>query len=349
MSMDLTAKTGAAFASTPAGKSEDMLMKRAIKTLTVVTGLAALLGAAPASAAGINWASVPGKQVVLFYPGQSSWEWSLTNNDMSGADDFRKGKDCAVCHIGEEKDMGPQIVSGKPRVFKGGEKPSIEPTPIAGKPGAIAATVKVANDGTNLYVHLDFNEGTQPDAKQDPVATKVTVMFNDGKVAEANRGGCWAACHDDQAAMPSAQGSQRTMYLPKTRAKLTRQGGGDTLAAADQLAKLKADGYQLEYWQALLNPGQPAKAAAEIVFDKRAAAGSGIVTAEATQSGGVWSVTIGRPLAAAAPFSAIAAGSTYSLGFAIHAGHTAHRFHYVSYPRTMVLNSGSADLVAVKQ
>ena len=35
--------------------------------------------------------------------------------------------------------------------------------------------------------------------------------------------------------------------------------------------------------------------------------------------------------------------------FAIHAGHTAHRFHYVSYERSLMLNSGTADLVAVKQ
>ena len=72
---------------------------------------------------------------MLFYPGQASWEWALTPSDMSGADDFRKGKDCAICHIGEEATMGPQIVTGKPRMFKTGEKPSIEPTPIPGKPG----------------------------------------------------------------------------------------------------------------------------------------------------------------------------------------------------------------------
>jgi cytochrome c-type protein NapC len=330
--------------------NEDMPMKSAIKIFTVVAGLGALLGAAPAHAAGINWSSVPGKEVVLFYPGQSSWEWALTNADMSGADDFKKGKDCATCHIGEEKDLGPQIVTGKPRVFKTGERPSIEPTPIPGKPGSVAATVKVANDGTNLYVHLEFNEGTQPDAKQDPAnATKVTVMFDDGKVPEAGRGGCWAACHDDLTGMPSAGGATRTMYLSKTHAKLTRQGAGDTLAAPDVLAKQKADGYQLEYWQALLNPGQPAKATTQIVFDKRAVASQAIVTAEATQSGGVWSVTLSRPLNAAAPFSAIAAGTTYHIAFAIHAGHTARRFHYVSYGRSLVLNSGNADLVAVKQ
>ena len=325
-------------------------MNRAIKTFTVVAGLGALLGMTPAHAAGINWASVPGKEVVLFYPGQSSWEWALTNADMSGADDFKKGKDCSTCHIGEEKDMGPQIVTGKPRVFKAGEKPSIEPTPIPGKPGAVPATVKVANDGTNLYVHLEFNPGTQPNANQDAANdTKVTVMFDNSKVPEANRGGCWAACHDDLTGMPSADGATRTMYLSKTHAKLTRKGAGDMLAAPDALAKQKADGYQLEYWQAMLNPGQPAKADNQIVFDKREVVTPTIVTAEATQTGGVWSVTISRPLNAAAPFTPIAAGTTYYVAFAIHAGHTAKRFHYISYARSLVLNSGNADLVAVKQ
>jgi cytochrome c-type protein NapC len=149
--------------------------------------------------------------------------------------------------------------------------------------------------------------------------------------------------------MPSAGGAQRTMYLPKSRAKLTRQGGGDTLAAPDALAKLKADGYQLEYWQAVLNPGQPARASTQIVFDQRAEQKPGIAVAEATNSGGAWSVTISRPLAAAAPYSAISPGTKYYLAFAIHSGHTAHRFHYVSYERSFVLDSGSADLVAVRQ
>ncbi len=324
-------------------------MSQFFRPIAVAAGVAGLLAGPAAQAAGINWAAVPGKEVVLFYPGQSSWEWALTPGTMSGAEDFRKGKDCATCHIGEEATMGPQIVTGAPRVFKTGEKPAIEPTPIPGKPGAIAATVKVANDGASLFVHLDFKTGAQPNAGQDPNDTKVTVMFNDGRVAEANRGGCWAACHDDQTAMPSAAGASRTMYLPKSRARLTRQGGGDTLAAPDALAKLKADGYQLEYWQAILNPGQPARANTEIVFDKRTDMSPGIAAAEATGSGGAWSVTISRPLAAAAPYSAITAGTKYFVAFAVHTGHTAHRFHYVSYERLLVLDSGAADLVAVHQ
>jgi hypothetical protein len=48
--------------------------------------------------------------------------------------------------ISEEKDMGPQMVSGKPRVFKPARshrRADADP----GKPGTILATVKVANTG----------------------------------------------------------------------------------------------------------------------------------------------------------------------------------------------------------
>ena len=320
-----------------------------LRHTAAAAALAALLVSPVARAAGIDWAKVPGKDITVFYPGQSSWEWALTPSDMSGADDFRKGKDCATCHIGEEKDLGPQIVTGQPRTFKTGQKPSIEPTPIAGKPGALPVKVQVANDGTDLFVRLTFAEGNQPNANQDPAyATKVSVMFNDGKVPEANRGGCWAACHDDLTGMPSAAGATRTMYLPRTRAKLTRQGGGDALKGPDDLGKLRADGYQLEYWQAMMNPGQAPKAVTQVVFDKRNDAPN-IISADASFAGGTWTVTIKRPLTPPAPFSPIVAGATYYLAFAIHSGHTAHRFHYVSYERSMVLNSGNADLVAVKQ
>ena len=316
----------------------------------VIPALAALLAAGSAHAA-VDWASVPGKDVALFYPGQSSYEWALTAGDMSGATAFRtEGKDCAACHIGEEKDMGEHTVVNKARTFKTGEKPSIEPTPIAGKPGSIPATVKFANDGTNLMVHIDFKEGTQPDAKQDPAfATKVTVMFSASKVPQFNRMGCWSACHDDAASMASAAGAARTKYLPNTHAKLSRQGGGDALKPAAELAAMKADGYFLEYWQARVNPGAPAQAAAGTVFDKRTETKPSPVTAEATFANGTWSVTLTRKLAGGADAISFAPGGKYQVGIAIHAGHTAQRFHYVSFERSLVLDSGAADFVAVKK
>jgi hypothetical protein len=321
-----------------------------LKSLALLAGLTGLAGASNAHAAAIDWGGVPGKDVVLFYPGQASWEWSLTPDDMSGATKFRQeGKSCVDCHDGEEKAMGEHLVSGKPRLFKTGQKPSIEPTPIAGKPGSITATVKFANDGTNLYVHLDVRDGTQPDARQDPaVATKVTVMFSKALASDVARGGCFAACHDDMTAMASADGATRTHYLAATHAKLTRQGAGDALKPDADLAKLKADGYFLEDWQARINPAQAAKPTGYVVFAKRDEA-SLPLTADGTSANGVTSVTLSSKLAPGGGFLGFAPGTTYRVAFAVHDGHAAGRFHYISLERTLVIDSGTADFVAVKK
>jgi cytochrome c-type protein NapC len=314
-------------------------------------GLAGMLSAPGAHAAGIDWAGIPGKDIVLFYPAQSSWEWALTADDMSGATKFRQeGKSCVECHDGEEKGMGTNLVSGKPRTFKKGDpKPSIEPTPIAGKPGFITASVKFANDGTNLYIHLDVKDGTQPDVKQDPAdATKVTVMFSKATTSDVVRGGCFAACHDDMAGMASAGGSTRTHYLPATHAKLTRQGAGDALKPDADLAKLKADGYFLEDWQARLNPGAPAQPKGFVVFAKREQA-SLPLTAEGTTANGVTSVTLSGKLTPGGEFIGFAPGTIYRVAFAVHDGHAAGRFHYVSLEHTLTIDSGAGDFVAVKK
>ena len=115
------------------------------------------------------------------------------------------------------------------------------------------------------------------------------------------------------------------------------------------MAKLQASGYSLEYWQARLNSGAKATAVAGTIFDKREELKTSAVTAEASFADGTWSVTLARPLVAGAPYKDIVAGKTYTIGFAIHAGHTAKRFHYVSFERTMVLDAGAGDFVAVKK
>ena len=308
-----------------------------MKALTPSLAVLAILATAPAYA--VDWSKVPGKDITMLYPAQSSYEWVLTTADHSGGGKIREGKNCHECHIGEENTMGDLLVSGKKN----------EPTPIAGKPGSLKAVVKFAHDDKNLYVHLDFTPGIQPNAKMDTAfETKVTMILNDGGVAESNRFGCWAACHDDAQGMASGADGERTKYLLKTRAKVTRQGGGDALKSPDELAALKTAGYQLEYWQARLNPGAKAVAAAGTIFDKREELKNPAVTADATLADGTWSVTLARPLTAGAPYKDIVAGKTYTVGFAVHAGHTAHRFHYVSFERTMVLDSGTADFVAAK-
>lgn len=310
-----------------------------MKTSTAAIALLGMLASAPAFA--VDWSTVKGQDVMMLYPGQSSYEWVLTPSEHSGGFKIREGKNCHECHVGEENAMGADLVSGKKN----------EPTPIPGKPAFVKANIKFAHDDKEMFVHLDFAPGSQPDAKMDPKAdTKVTMMLEDGGVPESNRFGCWAACHDNLSSMPSDGGADRTMYLFKTRAgKLGRQGAPDGNVPDDELAKLKAAGYELEYWQARLNPGAKAEAVGGTIFDKRSEVPGAPVTADATFANGTWSVTLSRPLKAGAPFHDLVPGKTYTIGFAIHAGHTAKRFHYVSMERTLVLDSGTADFVAAKQ
>lgn len=311
-------------------------MKTSIGFMGAAVGLAVILGAS-ASIAAPDWTKATAKSVPLFYPGQSSWEWALTTADHPGADKFKAGKNCAGCHDGDEKTMGALMASGKKN----------EPSPIAGKPGSLDAKVQFAHDADNLYVRITFAEGAQPNAKMDAAnATKVTMMINGGGVAEASRAGCWGMCHDDSAGMPSGGAGSRTMYLNKTRAQLSRQGGGDALKPAAALDALKAGGYELEYWQAHLNPGAAPVAGSGVIFDKRVEVKPTDVTVQGSDSGGTVSVTLSRKLNAGPGHVAIVPGKRYTVAFAVHAGHTAKRFHYVSFERSLVLDQGAADFVA---
>ena len=310
-----------------------------IKVRSLVSLLTlAVLWSLPAAHA-IEWAKVPGKDITLFYPAQMSWELLLTQSEHSGANKFREGKDCRGCHEGEEKASGALLTVDK----------SSEPAPIAGKPGSLKLNVKTAHDGERLYIHLEFDPGAQPDAGMDKdFATKVAVMLDDGTVAEAARAGCWAACHDNLSRMAAGGDKDTTKYLTRSRVAITRKGG-DQIRPEAEIAKMRAEGGYLEYWQARLKPGMAPEVADGSVLEKRAEHAAPAIAAEAIQTGGLWAVTFSRRLAAGPLYKEIVSGKTYTVGFSIHAGHTARRFHYVSLEKTLALDAGKTDFIAVRR
>jgi cytochrome c-type protein NapC len=287
----------------------------------------------------LDWAKHKPKDITLFYPGQLSWEMMLTQSEHSGADKFREGKDCRQCHEGEEAASGKLLVADK----------SSEKQPIAGKPGSIKASMRAAVEGENLLIRLDFEPGQQPDAGQEPkYPLMAAVMIDDGAVAEAKRGGCYAMCHDDMQDMPSAApGGKVTKYIARSRVKISRAGGAE-IKPADQLDVYRAQGAVIEYWQAKLAPGAAPVVVAGAVLDKRTEHPTPSVTATANEAGGVWSVVFSRKLSAGTGYKSFEPGKLYTLGFAVHAGHTAHRFHYVSLEKTLMIEKGSADLIAMR-
>lgn len=299
---------------------------------------AAALGL-PIVASALDWSGVPEREVVLFYPGQASWEWALTEKDHSGAPKFREGKNCSGCHDGEQADIGATIVSGK----------KLEPAPIAGKPGHLALKVQVAHDADRLHFRLRWKSGPASGDKLDPkYASRVTVMLGDAAVKEAPRAGCWASCHDDAKGMASAAAdSKMTKYLGSSRAKLSRQGGGEALKPdADQKA-LQDAGAFLQYWQAGLNPDQAAQASSGWILDARHRHDPAITMADAQFANGEWTVDLSGPLKDNGLGKKMyEAGKTYAVGFAIHDDFTDHRFHHVSLEHSLVIDSGTADFVA---
>ncbi len=291
----------------------------------------------------INWGKISGKQITLFYPGQSSWEWLLTENDHSGAKNIRKGKTCNECHADEEQEMGAKLLAAS----------QSKSTLLTGKPASINAHVKMAYDSENFYVQISWKDGkTLGTEKIDKdFASRVTLMLDDGHVTEATRAGCWGACHDDAMAMPSAvDGKDITKYLARSRTKVKRSGGGENYKTTADLKQMIDDGVFMEYWQARLNAGQSSVAVDGYVLDQRHTNDKPLVAVSAELKDGTWIVELSRKLQTDHPLHKnIVAGQLYTIGFAIHDDYANHRHHFVSFGRSFVLDQGEADFVVNRQ
>ena len=229
--------------------------------------------AAPALAADpatIDWTKIPAASVMLFYPGQSSYEW-LRSNDHGmgkGAKAAREGSACTKCHEGDERSMGASVV-------KSG---ALEPTPVKGKNGSLELKVQSAYDDKNVYLRFQWRtnadragtaypsyrfdgkewrvhgypkldkvvqEGKQPGIYED----RLSLMIDDGKVPNFARQGCWVSCHNGLRDMPneiSKADAQSAMkkddvrkYLPASR---SNPEDPKSVKPAEEIAKIKAAG-----------------------------------------------------------------------------------------------------------
>ncbi len=304
-------------------------MKR--KMTLVITTL--LLMATADIASAVSWEGLPGKEIGLFYPGQAAWEWVLTPADHGGAKKFREGKNCRDCHEGEEADIGAKRISSE------------KSQPIAGKPGAIKATITATRDADTLYFRIEWLDPGTAGKGNSKTQSRVTLMIGSESIKEAARAGCWAACHADVKSMASDAGL--TKYLPASRIKLTRTGGGDNYKSeADIAALLQADQF-LEMWQVKLTPGAPAVAADGYILKDFHMNDTAIVNAEAGLVNGKWTVVLQRALnAEGVGRRPLKSGVTYPVGIAIHSNFADERHHYVSLEHTLAIDSGEADFVA---
>ncbi len=248
----------------------------------------ALLGVTQALAADpakINWKAIPVTNVGLFHPGQSTYEWLRSDAHKGAAKEVKRGDACISCHDEKtaEKDIGEKLV-------KGGR---LEPVVIPGKSGYKDLKVQAAYDKQNAYIRYQWktdnpypgtehqylrydgrewkvwgfpkldkvvHDGNQPGIYED----RLSIMIDDGKVADFGKQGCWLTCHDgqrdnpkqfskeevaDNALLKAIRKSDVRKYLPDTR---TDPMDWKTGKSVEEIAKLKADGkiVDLIQWRA---------------------------------------------------------------------------------------------------
>ncbi len=328
------------------------------KTMTGISVLAVTVLATSLAQAAPDWSKVPGRDVVLFYPGVSSLEWAMKGTEHSGAKAVKGGETCAGCHDKEAAEIGRKIVSG--------EKPSLQSTPLKGVPGSIPVKVKAAYDGTNLYVRVEWKDVKSPGGNKGDEANKmkVAMMIGDDKVDYVKEGGCWATCHHDLRTMPDVDKNAPnhpqakaidirkngpTKYLKESRTTLSIKdhpwGGWDKLKPDAEIDKEFKEG---EFLDIVQYRSGAAPRDGHVLDARRMQEAPGV--AEGKQEGDIWAVTFTRKLTGGgAGDHKIAAGKTYNVGFAIHNEHANERHHHVSFGYTLALDNAKADINAVKQ
>jgi ethylbenzene dehydrogenase len=266
-------------------------MRNQTKRIIAILGGCALTGLVPPLFAAVpaDWSKIPAKKVVLFYPGQSTYQWLRGPEHKKGANKkVEKGGACASCHEGEEAEIGKKIASGQ----------RLEPAKLGAKNGAIELAVQAAHDDKNLYLRFqwktknDFPGSAYPfyrfdgkdwvkygepnlsaavrDGKQPAVyEDRLSIMLDDGKVPHFKQQGCWLTCHDGmrdtqkmatkeqvQANALLAKKEDVRKYLPATRTD--ELATWDKTKSADDVAKLKAAGAFVELMQWRAHRSNPA-------------------------------------------------------------------------------------------
>ncbi len=343
-------------------------------TETKVTPTPATPAAAKATSSsagtGTDWNSMEAKEVILFYTGQASMEWTLKGSDHGGKRAFLKGGDrCFDCHEDEEVDIGDLIVTGD----------KVEDTPIPGKRGSIVLSIKAAHDADNLYmqfqwpdtehVPVTFVDGGKMDAENQ---IKLAIMLTTDKeenpdVEFAERAGCWQTCHHDNNYMPhqpedsvlTGELSKRldlsggfTKYLKESRTSIEidgkegkKRGGWDKLKSEAEIQALMDNGSFMDLWR--YSSGSGKSEDGHILAERIMTGGQGVeFTGELKD--GIWTVEMTRKLTSDQPGDvSMAVDQWYNIGFAIHDDYSYSRFHHVSLGFKLGFDDEEAEINAI--
>ncbi|MCP3670390.1 MAG: cytochrome C552 [Gammaproteobacteria bacterium] len=369
---DKEAKTKAKAKKIAAEEAVQARIKKAVEAALKSAGNGGSTAAPEASSegSGVNWGPVPEREIVIFYPGQTSIEWVLNGKDHGGARPILKGGDrCTTCHDKETADMGKKMVTGE----------KAEPTPMPDKRGHIPVKVQAAHDAENLFLRFEWEDTTHvpvpfvDGGKMDPEnPMKIAVMLATDEVEYADRGGCWGTCHHDVDKMPhqpeadaisASDAAKRldlskgiTKYIKESRTKLEikgrrgkKRGGWDKLK---EDGELKAE-LDTKHFMDLLRYKSGQKVAEDgHILDQRIMSGGQGFNVNARKEGNNWIVEMSRKLKSDKPGDlSLELDKVYNIGFAIHDDHTNGRYHHVSLGYRMAFDKEAEgiEINATKQ
>ena len=308
--------------------------------------------AAPSGAALLDWSNVPAREVVIFYPGEGSMEWTLRGKDHGGARPFKAGDRCFDCHDEEAADMGDRIVTGE----------KLEPNVIPNKRGSIPVSVQAAHDGENLFMRFSWPQAEHTPApfvdggKMDPDnPMKLALMLATDEVEYADRAGCWGTCHADANTMPFApEGKDVTKYLTESRTAIEIKGrdkkplGGwdKRKSEAEIQAELEA-GHFMDLIRYKSGKGEVEDG--YILADRVMEGGQG-AEFTARQENKQWVVEMKRKLKSDKTGDlSLALDQLYNFGFAIHDDYSNARYHHVSLGYKLGFDNDEAEINAIKK
>ncbi len=327
---------------------------------------------APATAAsdssGVNWETAPERLINIFYPGQSSMEWTLSKNH-SGKRAFKSGDRCFECHDEETTDMGALIASGEHEYLAETE------TIIPDKRGSIPVSVRATHDGETLMIRFQFPETAHTPApfvdggKMDTEnQIKLAIMLATDDVTYADRAGCWGTCHHDAKGMPHAPGAEDlaasglalnlengvSKYLTESRSKIEIKGrGGKKLGGWDQLKgedEIKAELEAGHFMDLIRYQAGTSKSEDGYILEQRYMEGGQGSEFTSSLNDGTWTILMKRKLKSEkAGDLNLALDQVYNLGFAIHDDYTSGRYHHVSLGYKLGFDNSEAEINAVKQ
>lgn len=315
-------------------------------TLTLATlFLSGMCGSALA-AAPADWSDIEAKSIVLFYPGQSTYDWLLSETHKKGYEKVPAGARCFKCHEEDEESVGEARIDAS------------ELDGIADKSPTIEMDVQAAYDAANLYLRFQWLGDSEGSSEK---ADALGLLIDDGSVKRFDKQGCWLTCHNgmpdtDNEAGAAAVGAHPLFSGKKDVKKYLSQSrtadveSWDKTKSADEIAALRNSGVFLDLiqWHA-----GSSKVVDGSVLDYRTedTGGQDVTVLDSSFDDGTYTVVLQRKLDTGHPTEdkIMKAGGVYTLGIAVHDNDVDKRFHHTAFPISLGLGAEEADLMAAEQ